>query len=82
MGLRVFGESYPMNTNMTRWFSKKNPRVLVLRTKLASALEGLKIFADVLRLVILPTRTRSNLCFRPMCFGTTNLHLLQLRTCY
>ena len=38
---RVLSESCPMNTNMTglRWFSKIC--ILVLRTKVASALEGL-----------------------------------------
>ena len=42
--LRVLAESYPMNTNMTgfRWFSK-NICILVLWTKVASALEGLKL---------------------------------------
>ena len=40
--LRVLGKNYPMNANMTgfRWFSK-NPRVLVLWMRVASALEGL-----------------------------------------
>ena len=40
--LRVLGESYPMNTIMTgfRWFLC----ILVLRTKVALALEGLLVF--------------------------------------
>ena len=39
--LRLLSESSPINTNMTafRWFSK-----LVLWTKVASVLEGLRIF--------------------------------------
>ena len=43
--LRVLSESYPMNTNMTgfRWFSE-NLCILVLWTKVASALEGLIMF--------------------------------------
>ena len=42
--LRALIESFPMNTNMTvfRWFSK-NLNVLVLWTKVASAMEGLRI---------------------------------------
>ena len=40
--LRVFSESFPMNTNMTGFRSfSKNPCVLALRMKVASALEGL-----------------------------------------
>ena len=41
--LRVLSESFPMSTNVTgfRWFPQKNLCILVLRTKLASALEGL-----------------------------------------
>ena len=44
--LRVLGESYPINTSMTgfRWFSKDC--VLVIWTKVASALEGLRCYAD------------------------------------
>ena len=40
--LRVLSQSYPMNTNMIgfRWFFRKLC-ILVLWTKLASALEGL-----------------------------------------
>ena len=42
--LRVLMESYPMNTNMTglKWFTK-NLCVIVLWTKVASALEGLRV---------------------------------------
>ena len=41
--LRVLSKSYPMNTNKTgfKWFSKYLC-VLVLETKVASAMEGLK----------------------------------------
>ena len=46
--LRVLRESYPMNTNMTgsRWFSK-NLYVLVLWMKVASALERLNSFQEI-----------------------------------
>ena len=44
--LRVLSESYPMNTNMTGgldpWFSKYL-HLLVLKMKVALALEGLKL---------------------------------------
>ena len=45
--MRVLSESYPMNTNMTgfRWF-KKNLCIVVLRTEVASTLEGLKIISE------------------------------------
>ena len=49
--LRVLSENFPMNTNMTgfRWFPK-NLCVLVLWTKVASALEGLSVHYQYLRL--------------------------------
>ena len=50
--LRVLSESYPMNTNMSgfRWFFK-NLCILVLWTKVASALEGLNI-NEIVRLLL------------------------------
>ena len=47
--LREPSESYPMNTNTTgfRWFSK-NLCILVLWTKVASVLEGLRLPFTVL----------------------------------
>ena len=45
--LRVLGENYPMNTNMTRfkWIYMENLYVLVLWMKVASEMEGLTLYA-------------------------------------
>ena len=47
--LRVLSESYPMNTNMISFQKSLNLCILVLWTKVASALEGLTntLFANI-----------------------------------
>ena len=50
--LRVLSENFPMNTNMTGFRCiQKNLCVLVLWTKVASALEGLSVHYQYLRLL-------------------------------
>ena len=59
--MKVISESFPMNTNMTgfRWISKIFAKVcvLVLWTKVASALEGLRycIITEILILLLIAT---------------------------
>ena len=58
--LRVFSESYPMNTNITefRWFSKIFAS-LWFSTKVAVALEGLKNIKKILKMASF----KKNYCF-------------------